>query len=232
MTGKKWDRRTVLLAAGAAATAAAAGISVTILAARSETAGLLRPPGALAEKDFLASCIKCGQCIQVCPYHSLKLLDLSAGIDMGTPVVDARERGCYLCDLFPCILCCPSGALDPETSKIEQVRMGIAKVHEPQRCWARSNKPVPADWIEEIVSHGNETDLEREFNERLKKLVDKPCKLCKDVCPVPARETAISIKDGVPIIGRGCVGCGACEEICPEGIIEICSRKTYEDLYS
>lgn len=27
----------------------------------------LRPPGALDEKDFLASCIKCGQCVQVCP---------------------------------------------------------------------------------------------------------------------------------------------------------------------
>ncbi|MBT3317392.1 4Fe-4S binding protein, partial [bacterium] len=27
----------------------------------------LRPPGALLEKDFLASCIKCGQCVQVCP---------------------------------------------------------------------------------------------------------------------------------------------------------------------
>ena len=31
----------------------------------------LRPPGAVAEKDFLALCIKCGQCLQVCPYHSI-----------------------------------------------------------------------------------------------------------------------------------------------------------------
>ena len=27
----------------------------------------LRPPGAINEKDFLALCIKCGQCLQVCP---------------------------------------------------------------------------------------------------------------------------------------------------------------------
>ena len=28
----------------------------------------LRPPGALPEKDFLAACTRCGQCVQACPY--------------------------------------------------------------------------------------------------------------------------------------------------------------------
>ena len=27
----------------------------------------LRPPGALPEKDFLAACTRCGQCVQACP---------------------------------------------------------------------------------------------------------------------------------------------------------------------
>ena len=27
----------------------------------------LRPPGALEEHDLLSSCIKCGQCVEVCP---------------------------------------------------------------------------------------------------------------------------------------------------------------------
>ncbi len=27
----------------------------------------LRPPGALTAQKFLSSCIKCGQCVQVCP---------------------------------------------------------------------------------------------------------------------------------------------------------------------
>ncbi|MBF0256875.1 MAG: 4Fe-4S binding protein, partial [Gammaproteobacteria bacterium] len=39
----------------------------------------LRPPGAiktpLDEQDFFASCIKCGQCVQVCPVHAIKLAD-------------------------------------------------------------------------------------------------------------------------------------------------------------
>jgi len=38
----------------------------------------LRPPGALDEKDFLASCIKCGQCVQLCPVQAIKLADLAA----------------------------------------------------------------------------------------------------------------------------------------------------------
>ena len=29
----------------------------------------LRPPGALPEKDFLAACTRCGQCVQACPYR-------------------------------------------------------------------------------------------------------------------------------------------------------------------
>ena len=225
------DRRTVLLSGAAAAGAAAAGVSVTFLAGASEVRGLLRPPGALAEKEFLAACIKCGQCIQVCPYHSLKLLDLRAGIDMGTPAVDARERGCYLCDLFPCILCCPSGALDAEVQKIEEVAMGTAWVHEPRKCLAIDAKPVPDEWFDEIMAHGGSTELENDLRTRLKPLKGEPCRLCEVVCPVPEREKAIRISGGVPVIGDKCVGCGACAEVCPPGIIEIKARKTYSELY-
>ena len=31
----------------------------------------LRPPGSV--KNFESLCIKCGQCVQVCPYHSIDL---------------------------------------------------------------------------------------------------------------------------------------------------------------
>ena len=36
----------------------------------------LRPPGALPEKDFLAACTRCGQCVQACPYDMLYLASL------------------------------------------------------------------------------------------------------------------------------------------------------------
>ena len=35
----------------------------------------VRPPGALKEHEFLSSCIKCGQCVQVCPVNAIKLAD-------------------------------------------------------------------------------------------------------------------------------------------------------------
>ena len=228
---KKLSRRTVLLSGVATASVATTAIGISVLAAKSEAKGLLRPPGALAEKDFLASCIKCGQCIQVCPYHSLKLLDLAQGIDMGTPVVNARERGCYLCDLFPCVLCCPSGALNPEVQKIEQVEMGVAWVHDPHRCWAYTKKPVPTTWLETLKQHGNRTELENDLVEKLAPEANQPCRLCEVVCPVPERDNAIRLEHGLPIVGPACVGCGACEEVCPEGIIEIYSRKTFDELY-
>jgi ferredoxin len=33
----------------------------------------LRPPGALAEDDFLGACIRCGLCVRDCPYDTLAL---------------------------------------------------------------------------------------------------------------------------------------------------------------
>lgn len=64
---KRWNRRTVLISTVAAASAATTGAGIWLLAGRSRAKGLLRPPGALDEEAFLASCIKCGQCIQVFP---------------------------------------------------------------------------------------------------------------------------------------------------------------------
>jgi ferredoxin-type protein NapG len=44
----------------------------------------LRPPGAikdlLDEQQFFAACIKCGQCVQVCPVEAIHLADLLDGV--------------------------------------------------------------------------------------------------------------------------------------------------------
>ena len=96
----------------------------------------LRPPGALAERGFRSSCIKCGQCVQVCPYHSIYLLDITHLFDIGTPVIDAKERGCYLCGALPCVLACPSGALSHETNEPKKVAMGIAVIENLDACLA------------------------------------------------------------------------------------------------
>ena len=228
---KKIQRRDVIKCTGLLGVVGCLGVGVSFLAKRSEGKGLLRPPGALEEEDFLASCIKCGQCIQVCPYHSLQFLDMSEGIDMGTPAIDPSKRGCFLCDLLPCVLCCPSGALDDNTRERGDVRMGVAVIKEPEKCWAASQRPVPQGWIDEIVSHGDSTELEKDFNKRLGNKVDVPCDLCVFVCPMEDKSSAIQLIKGRPVFFSACVGCGACQELCPEQLITIKSRKSYEDIY-
>ncbi|MBS4769187.1 MAG: 4Fe-4S dicluster domain-containing protein [Burkholderiales bacterium] len=222
-------RRELLTSATIVSAMAVCTGGLMLLADNAEGKFLLRPPGALDEKAFLASCIKCGQCVQVCPYRSIKLLDLQSGINTATPYIDAFERGCYLCDLFPCILCCPSGALDPKIQEIDQVHMGIAKTINPQRCINRSEVKVTTEDINRIVAHGNRTDLEKETNEKLQAQIGKDCTLCLEVCRVPNRDDAIKLMDGQPVIGEGCVGCGACVEVCPVQIFEVVANPTTKE---
>ena len=95
---------------------------------------LLRPPGALDEDIFLASCIKCGQCLQVCPPQVVKLAGISQGFGIGTPYVIPREGGCILCSGLPCVLSCPTGALSHDLSLGKDAEMGLAVITNPDTC--------------------------------------------------------------------------------------------------
>ena len=92
----------------------------------------LRPPGARAEEDFLAACIRCGQCANVCPNQCIDLYGLEGGLEnLGTPRITARSRGCTLC--MACTQVCPTGALTPLEATAEgiaAVQMGTAFVAE------------------------------------------------------------------------------------------------------
>ncbi len=101
----------------------------------------LRPPGALPEKDFLASCIKCGQCVQVCPVQAIKLADLTDGLGLGTPYIDARNQACdFSCDAVQCVLACPTGSLSHEINYPREVSIGLARLDRPDLCLARQGK--------------------------------------------------------------------------------------------
>jgi len=95
---------------------------------------LLRPPGALDEDVFLASCIKCGQCLQVCPPQVIELAGISQGFGIGTPYIIPREGGCILCSGLPCVLACPTGALAHELSLGKDAEMGLAVITNPDTC--------------------------------------------------------------------------------------------------
>ena len=97
---------------------------------------LLRPPGAQAETDFVKTCIKCGLCVEACPYDTLSLAKLGEEAPLGTPYFTPRETPCYLCEDIPCTNACPTTSLDikslrkePEQpADIMQSKMGLAIV--------------------------------------------------------------------------------------------------------
>jgi ferredoxin-type protein NapG len=130
--------RTVLLTGGVLG----AGLSgfLPMLYARRQR---LRPPGALDEKDFLASCIKCGQCVQVCPVQAIKLADLVDGFGVGVPYIDARDQACdFSCDAVQCVLACPTGSLTYKKPEFFKVRAGAALAAKPILL-AKEKDPEP-----------------------------------------------------------------------------------------
>lgn len=124
---------------------------------------VVRPPGALAEKDFLARCIKCGQCMRICPTNIIQPAGLEAGMEgLWTPKLNFRvgTSGCQL----NCIACghvCPTAAIRPislvekrginEFAELGPVRLGTA-----------------------FLDHGR----------CLPWAMDKPCIVCQENCPV------------------------------------------------
>lgn len=102
---------------------------------------LLRPPGALKEDDFLKTCIKCGLCVEACPYDTLLLAKPGDNKPLGTPYFTPRDVPCYMCPDIPCVPVCPTGALDEQsvTSNgeldINIADMGVAVVDD-QSCIA------------------------------------------------------------------------------------------------
>lgn len=105
--------------------------------AQSQNKVLLPPPGALADiKQFHAACVRCGQCVQACPYNTLTLATLSEGTTVGTPYFVAREIPCEMCEDIPCVKACPSGALDQSFEDIYAARMGLAVLIDHEECIA------------------------------------------------------------------------------------------------
>ncbi|NPA50021.1 MAG: 4Fe-4S dicluster domain-containing protein [Epsilonproteobacteria bacterium] len=215
----------------------------------------LRPPGAVEEDRFLALCIKCGQCLQVCPYDSILLENIDGLSGVGTAYIDPFQRGCYLCKAFPCILACPSGALDHEKDDIKYVHMGMAVIVNENACLALHNKKVPDEAIDRIYDHtkvltkeerekrkiedipnpSEKRELQVELLKKLEKFRGQKCTICADMCPYPEPSLAIGMvaKNGgyIPEIREKCVGCGACVELCPTQVLNIVPRATYEEIY-
>ena len=115
-----------IIAGIAAAIVAAEGVAGFVMGSSSK---LLRPPGIQSERDFLARCVKCGKCIEACPYAALHAAGPLEGSAAGTPFINAREQACRLCADFPCVKACPTNALRDVSEKHEP-HMGYARIEE------------------------------------------------------------------------------------------------------
>ena len=90
------------------------------------TAAQLRPPGAIEERQFLATCYRCGSCADACPVNAIHITQ-GAGEELdGTPYIDPSVQACVICDALACMKACPSTAL--KQGKKYGIRIGLAIV--------------------------------------------------------------------------------------------------------
>ncbi len=161
----------------------------------------LRPPGALPEEDFLATCLKCGMCVEACPYDTLFLATPASGKPVGTPCFTPRSKPCYMCNDIPCVSACPSGALDrplvseKDTNGELQLNINLAKIGlaviDRETCIAYSGIQCDACY-------------------RACPLIDKAITI--DYTRI--KRTGKHVMLAPVIHSDSCTGCGLCEKSC------------------
>jgi len=169
--------------------------------------GLIRPPGALAEDEFLSRCTRCGECMRVCIANGLQPTWFEAGLEgMWSPVLVPRIGYCE----YNCTLCgqvCPTGAIRrlPLQEK-KKVKIGLAEI-DRSRClpWKGQSDCIVC---EEHCPTANKAILMKE-------------------------EKGMTIAGDVRVFKRPyvdeklCIGCGICETKCPltdRGAVYVTSR--------
>jgi polyferredoxin len=166
--------------------------------------GVIRPPGSVAEDEFLRRCIKCDQCIRVCPTNVLQPALFEAGLEgLWTPIMISKMGWCEL----NCTLCsqvCPTGAIR-EISIAEKLGNGPFEGKGPIKTGtAFYNQGRCLPWA-----------------------MDTSCVVCEEVCPVSpkaifTRNVEVTDRWGATIELKRpyidpvkCIGCGICEHECP-----------------
>ena len=143
-------------------------------------ASVIRPPGSLAESDFLRRCLKCGQCMRVCPTNIIHPAGLERGVEgLWSPVLNFRigTSGCQL-NCIACSHICPTAAirpisLDEKLGKGKFAQAGPIKVG---TAFVDRSRCLP--WA-----------------------MDRPCIVCQENCPVSPK--AIFTREYFSTISRG-----------------------------
>ncbi len=168
---------------------------------------LIRPPGAMDELDFLATCVRCGECMKVCITNGLQPLGFEKGLEpMFTPRLVPRLGYCE----FNCTLCsqvCPTRAIEPlPREKKHAFVMGIAWF-DKNRCLPYAEKKSCIVCEEHCPVH----DKAIQFDE----------------VKVAGFKGKTSFLKQPRVITERCIGCGICEYVCPvpgEAAIRVLGR--------
>jgi len=170
---------------------------------------LIRPPGALDEKHFLERCIRCGECMKVCPNNALHPTFLEAGLEgiwspMLVPRIGYCEPSCVLCGQV-----CPTGAIWEITQK---EKLGTA-----QQTGNNGERNSPIKLGTAFYDRGR----------CLPWAMATPCIVCEEWCPTSPKAIYLKPEVVTDAAGRSkevkrpyveperCIGCGACEYACP-----------------
>jgi len=163
---------------------------------RTYNPGLVRPPGSLAEHDFLDKCIRCGECMKVCPTNVVQPIMLEAGMEgLWSPVLKTELGYCeYKCNM--CTQVCPTDAIKKLTLEEKQkVKIGLAYVDKSrclpyayaracQVCYEHCPLPTKAIRLEDATvttAAGNKVAVKQpQVNAEL----CIGCGICQNKCPV------------------------------------------------
>jgi polyferredoxin/formate hydrogenlyase subunit 6/NADH:ubiquinone oxidoreductase subunit I len=183
-------------ALGALASGAAGVLLLgTDLRLRQDNPMRIRPPGVTDESSFLSTCVRCSQCMRICPTTALQPALTESGLaGLWTPLVVPRvgycDYGCTACGQV-----CPSGAIP--LLKLNEKRkavIGKASINR-NRClpWASG---VPCIVCEEMCPTPQKSIRLEEAQ-----VVDANGQVSTVLRPNVLREV--------------CIGCGICEHQCP-----------------
>jgi polyferredoxin/formate hydrogenlyase subunit 6/NADH:ubiquinone oxidoreductase subunit I len=162
----------------------------------------IRPPGVTDEDSFLSTCLRCSQCMKICPTTALQPALIESGLaGLWTPLMVPRvgycDYGCTACGQV-----CPSGAI-PLLQLDEKRKAVIGKASiDRNRClpWASG---VPCIVCEEMCPTPQKSIRLEEAE-----VLDANGKISTVQRPSVLREV--------------CIGCGICEHQCPlEGVAAI-----------
>jgi ferredoxin len=175
------------LVAGAAALAASAipyGLLHLLAPGRAAAErNYLRPPGALKDDEaFVAACIGCGLCGEVCPPRCIRFHARDGGAKVNTPYVDPEEKACILCN--KCMEVCPTEALT--LTALDKIDMGIAQI-DRTACYPWVDRGVCGACVS-ICPLGDKAIGFKMWNQYqpIIKQGCVGCGLCVEVCPHPS----------------------------------------------